>query len=175
MGVVVDRCHFGGNTVLIATEIDYSVEALVATTAMAAGDYTSVVATLAAMFGHHKRTFGFSAGDFTEVCDHPGAGSWGVRAEGTDCHDVSDPSGLREELDRVALGKPHHGFLYLGSFAGKATHPTATPRWIHGADADYTDVEELFYGRFDIGLGSAMVNLKGVLVLFKGASRLFGN
>jgi hypothetical protein len=146
-----------------------------ATTTMAAGDYTSVVATLAAMLGHHKRTFGFAAGDLTEVCDHPGAGSWGVRAEGTDCHDVSDPSGLREELDRVAFGKSHHGFLYLGSFAGKATYSTAAPRWIHGADADHTDVEELFYGRFDIGLGSAMVNLKCVLVLFQSTGSFFGD
>ena len=61
---------------------------------MAAGDHTTVVAALAAVFGHHQGPFRLAAGDLTEVGDHPGSGTGGVGAEVTDCHDDSDPSGL---------------------------------------------------------------------------------
>merc|ERR1719217_1471713 len=63
--VVVNRGHLGGDTVLVATEIHHAIEALVATTAAAAGDHTAVVAALAAVFGHHHGPLRLAAGDLT--------------------------------------------------------------------------------------------------------------
>ena len=74
-----------------------------ATTAVATGDDTSVVAAFFAVFGYHKGLLRLAAGDLTEVGDNAGACTGGVGAEFTDCHDDSDSSGLGEELDRVAL------------------------------------------------------------------------
>ena len=155
MGVVVDRGHFGGNTVLVTTEIDEAVQALVATTAVAAGDHTTIVASFAAVFGHHQGAFRLAAGDFTEVGDHPGAGTGGVGAESTNCHDDSDPSGLREELDGVALGQAHHCLLHLGTLAGETADTTTPARRVHGADARDLDIEELLDCSFDVWLGGS--------------------
>jgi hypothetical protein len=67
--VVVDRGHLGAHAVLVATEVDDAVEALVATAAVAAGDHAAVVAALVAVLGHHQAPFAVLARDVAEVAD----------------------------------------------------------------------------------------------------------
>jgi hypothetical protein len=70
MGVVMNGCDTGLNTVLIAAKIHQTIEALMSTTTMAASDDAAIVATLAAMFGDNKATLATATSDFTEVSDH---------------------------------------------------------------------------------------------------------
>jgi hypothetical protein len=86
MGVVSDGGHPTHNTVLIAAEINDSIEAFVATAAVTAGDHTAVVAALAAVFCHHQAAFRLAPGYFTEIANHPGASAGGIGAIATDSH-----------------------------------------------------------------------------------------
>ena len=173
--VVVNRGHLGGHPVLVATEVDDAIEPFVAAAAVAAGDHAAVVAALVAVLGDHQPPFPVLARDLAEVGDHQRAGAGSVGPVVADCHDVSDPSGLREQLDGVALGKAHHRLLHLGTLAGEAPHPAGAARRIHGADADDLDVEQMLDGRLDVGLGGPMVHLEGVLVDLDGAGGLLGD
>ena len=64
MGVVVDGGHLRNYAVLVAAEVDDAVKALVATTAVAAGDHAAVVAALAAVFGDNQAPLAAAASDF---------------------------------------------------------------------------------------------------------------
>jgi hypothetical protein len=50
----VNGGYFCCNAVLVATKVDQAVKPFVTTTTVAAGDNPTIVATFAAVFGHHQ-------------------------------------------------------------------------------------------------------------------------
>src|SRR5699024_3292972 len=73
VGVVLNVCDLRGHAVLVvATEVDHAVRALVAPTLVAGGDTAGVVPTARLVQGAQEGLLGRGAGDFNEV-RHAGA------------------------------------------------------------------------------------------------------
>ena len=78
VGVVLDVSDLGVHAILVVTtEVDHAVLALVATTDVAGGDAASVVTPTGLRQGLEKRLLGGAPGDFLEIGNGGPTTTWG--------------------------------------------------------------------------------------------------
>src|SRR5690606_31839843 len=167
VGVVLDVRDLGVDAVLVvATEVDDAVLALVPSTDVAGRNATGVVASAGLRKRLDERLLGRRARDLREVGDRRAATTRGRRLVLANGH-VSLPWSLadsREDVDRAGLERDDGalGVLALADAEpGAAGLADAVDR-VHRGDLD---AEDLLDGQLDLGLVGARVDDEGVLAL----------
>ena len=106
VGVVLDVSDLGRHAVLVvATEIDQTVRALVTATLVPGGDTTVCVTSTATVQGANQRLLGRAASDFREIGNTGAATARSGRLVLTDCHESSRPL-YPKSPSRYATGPP---------------------------------------------------------------------
>src|SRR6476661_2770487 len=149
VGVVLDVSDLGRHAVLVvATEIDQPVGALVSATLVPGGDTTVCVTSTASVERANQRLLGGRPSDLGEVRDARATTARGSRLVLTDCHESSRPLCLvksrrlrdrsSEDLDGLAVGREGHERA-LGVLALAVTEPgpLALALTVGGVDAGH--------------------------------------
>jgi hypothetical protein len=160
VGVVLDRRDRRGDAVLVATEVDDAVLALVATTPVPAGDAAVHVAPRLLGSGASSDFSGSDrvivAKSLTEAPRRAGEVGLYLRMA------MVVPRGCRrgragleagvEQLDLVARGDGDDGALGVGALAHDPAAALALALPVHGVHAEDLDVEDGLDGLLDLGL-----------------------
>src|SRR3954447_15268224 len=182
VGVVLDVRDLGRHAVLVvATEVDDAVGALVATTLVAGGDAALVVA--ATLLGQRldQRLLRRGPGDLDEVSDRRATTARGGRLVLADCHVSSSAPRARsgdrtsEDVDAVTLGEADDralGVLALAGAGAGTTGLAGSVQRVHGGDLD---VEDLLDRDLDLGLVRVGAHQEGVLVRVEEAVALLAH
>src|SRR6476646_5050589 len=169
--VVLDVSDLGRDAVLVvATEVDDAVGALVPTTLVTGGDAALVVA--ATLLGQRldQRLLRRGPGDLDEVSDRRATTARGGRLVLADCHVSSSAPRARsgdrtsEDVDAVTLGQADDralGVLALAGAGAGTTGLAGSVQRVHGGDLD---VEDLLDRDLDLGLVRVGAHQEGVLV-----------
>src|SRR3954464_13183035 len=162
VGVVLDVRDLRRHAVLVvATEIDDAVGALVTAALVPDGDAAVNVATALAVQRLDERLLRLGARDLDEVGDARATTTGSRRLVFADTH-LDRPS---EEVDAVTLGETDDGAL--GVVAGADTEPRALALAlaVGGVDAGHLHLEDLLHGDLDLRLVGIGVHQERVLVL----------
>src|SRR5690606_22006909 len=172
VGVVLDVRHGCGHAVLVVTtEVDHAVGALVTATLVPGGDLARGVPAAALGQRADQRLLRRRAGDLDEVGHGRAAAARRRRLVLTDCHG-SDPSSgspasagdLAEDVDG-ALAQRDDRALGVLALADAEPRAAGLARTVRGVHRGHLDVEDLLIGVLDLGLVRARVDLEGVLAL----------
>ena len=179
VGVVLDVSDPCGHAILVVTtEVDHAVGALVAA-ATVASSHTAVVVTAASLVQRtHQRLFGLGTSDLDEVGDARTATTRGRGLVLANSHDfplVLRRSGLLAEDVDGAFTQGHDGALDIlartDSIASAVNLALAVLR-SHGGNLH---AEDRFDGHLDLGLVRARINFEGVLALIHQDRGLLGD
>src|SRR6187431_2791173 len=179
VGVVLDVSDLGVHAVLvIATEVDDAVLALVATADVAGGDATLVVATTGLGQRAEERLLRRRSGDLGEVGHRRAAATRGrglVLANSHISSPLSRPSAdCREDVDGARLQRDD-GALGVLALAGAEAGAAGLADAVERVDRSHLDAEDLLDGELDLGLGRAGVHEERVLALVDEPVALLGD
>src|SRR6478752_1410890 len=175
VGVVLDVCDLGRHAVLVvATEVDDTVGALVATTDVAGGDPAGVVAATALAERTDQRLLRRGPSDLDEVGDRRATTARGGRLVLANSH-VSVPvsslgrSGARAEDVDGTLAERDDGALGVLALADAEAGAPRLALAVHRVDRVDLDVEDLLDGDLDFRLVRPGVDEERVLALVEKA------
>src|SRR6185312_1130692 len=175
--VVLDLGDLGVHAVLvIATEVDDAVLALVATTDVTGRDASGVVAATGLRQRTKQRLLRGRARDLGKVCNRRTTATRGrgLVLTNSHCYSLCSLADSREDVDRAGLER-HDGALGVLALASAELGATSLALLVQGVDRGDLDAEDLLDRQLDLGLVRAGVHLEGVLALVDEAVALLGD
>src|SRR5438270_4075054 len=162
VGVVLDVRDLRRHAVLVVTtEVDDAVGALVTATLVAGGDPAVHVATALVVQRLDQRLLRLGARDLDEVGDTGATAPGRRRLVFADAHLDRAP----EEVDAVTLGEADDGALGVVARADAEPRALALALAVGGVDAGHLHLEDLLHGDLDLRLVGVWVHEERVLVL----------